>query len=124
MNEASIVSSGRIWTSEDCVAGFEALFKVTGFKVDRDGFRGEGGGFVKGSPEDATTAVDGLTDWLWVGRLRRTEGGLMRWGGGPLGRDPKQKGGLIGLGPPLGLRGNLGLWGGPDFVICSDWKEK
>ena len=63
MNEASIVSSGRLRTSEDCVAGFEALFKVTGFKVDREEL-GEGGGFVKGSPEDATTAVDGLTDWL------------------------------------------------------------
>ena len=88
---------------------------------------GEGGGFVKGSPDAAATVtatVDGLTDWLWVGRLRRTEGGLMRWGGGPLGRGPKPKGGLRGLGPPLGLSGNLGLWGGPDFVTFSDWKEK
>ena len=36
------------------------MFKVTGFEVDREG----GGGCVKGSPDDATTAVDGLTDWL------------------------------------------------------------
>ena len=105
-----------------CVVGFEVLFKVSGLRVA--GEEVGRGCCVKGSPDDATTVVDGLTDWLWLGRLRRTEGGLMRWGGGPLGRDPKPKGGLRGRGPALGLSGNLGLWGGPDLVICSDWNEK
>ena len=45
-----------------CVVGFEVLFKVSGLRVA--GEEVGRGCCVKGSPDDATTVVDGLTDWL------------------------------------------------------------
>lgn len=74
-----------------------------------------------GSPQVATT-TGWLTDWICVGWLRRMEGGLIRWAGGaPRRRGPKPNG-LIGLGPPLGLNGNLSLGDNPD-LFCSDYKK-
>ena len=68
-----------------------------------------------------------LWSWAW-GRLRRMEGGLMRWAGGliPRARSPRPRGGRSGLGPPRGLSGNLSLCvGGPATdLLWSNWKEK
>ena len=112
-------SKGLLFCDIEEVCGLEVCEAVTvtrGFVEDR-GWEGS---------LDTTwiTLVDSLTGWFWllvvvvvvvmvfvVERLRRIEGGLIRWEGGkPLDLSPRP-GGLRGLGPPLGLNGNLSLWG-------------
>ena len=109
-------SKGLLFCDIEEVCGLEVCEAVTVTRgcVEERGWQGS---------LDTTwfTFADSLTGWFWlvvfvvvvfmVVRLRRIEGGLIRWEGGkPLGLSPRP-GGLRGLGPPLGLNGNLSLWG-------------